>query len=1272
MQFIHKKPVKKLTAMQLVIILLLGLFPGIAPMKAQAAIDPTSVGAANDGVDFTATGLLAPNSRIYYGYTNFLVRTTPTRDTEDRPILWRVMGEEKAKYDSTGVAEAADNPDQLVLFSDDVINTNFFDPHPQWSNVWATSYIRKWLNGPSLNGPFMNGAFLGGEQSAIARTLNLQTKDHNLDNTTYTNDYLYLLTTDDFSGDKVTWSSNYTTGKWLGVLPADNIGTLIGGEPIPYFLRSPSWNPNAALGVNVEGTTHSYAYYVDGGNGNSVGIRPAFKLNPSSVVFASVIVPDTGDGMGTVTEDTNYTAAAAGSNHYKLTVLGDDGNGTNPYTLTNLKNDVTHDPVSNNTVISAKARGAFVLSGISSVANGSLDSSYTINYKLVDSNHNIAAYGIANQDASVPGRDLTITLPSTKIDGSSFAANEILTAYVWLQKNHAANSNEASQPLYFKVKLDSTDNIAPVVTAAPPITNNTTGISASSNEPGLIYLIPAATVQSVASFENTIGVSGQKAAVPAADTSVTVPTTGLAEGAYKLYAVDATGNISAALDIAIDNTAPTVALSSSASGTVNAAFQINIIFSKAVNGFDADDIVVGNGKVSNFDATHAPTYTATITPDTSGQEVTVYVAAGAATDAAGNGNTVSNTVRYMYDITKPTVLFGGFTDDQIFTIPPASVTVSVSEAVYSVADGTLVSSSNANALSLLSMEKDGAAFTSYTPSYDETSRTYSLTFDGMLSDGTYKVNVAGNVVKNEMNNTLDAASASFTVAVPVVSDIAANPTSFSSAGGSTTVALTGANLTGQTVNVYLDGTEAATATVSSATSAAATIAIPANAGTRIKTYTMTVYLNGVEVAGKSATVTVSGAPAANHGGGSATAAIGPVIDKNGEPIDPADLDTTKPSVTLEVTPNKDGIAYVSIPASILTSLEGKNATFLFEIKAPYGSYQVPVNLASLIPGLKDLLAASNLNTEDISFKMTLIDKSGNKDIQEAFANGLPNGKVMGAIVDFRIDMINTRTGQIIGTADKFSKALTRAIQMPKNMTGMPAQWGAFRYNASAKKFEFVPAKKAQMDGAWYVMISSYSNSAYVVAQNEASFADAQTHWGKPFIELAAAKGLVSGVGGGLYEPDRSVTRAEFTSMLVQALGRGTSSGSGAAPYDDLKQGAWYFDAVVKAKELGLLSFVKGNSFKPDQPLTREEMASMLAAVIAAQKLPVAKEFVSLDGYKDIGSASPAYLEDIRLMVKLQIMTGTGSNAFGPKGETTRAQAAVVFIRTLQTLGSIDS
>lgn len=142
-------------------------------------------------------------------------------------------------------------------------------------------------------------------------------------------------------------------------------------------------------------------------------------------------------------------------------------------------------------------------------------------------------------------------------------------------------------------------------------------------------------------------------------------------------------------------------------------------------------------------------------------------------------------------------------------------------------------------------------------------------------------------------------------------------------------------------------------------------------------------------------------------------------------------------------------------------------------------------------------------------------------------------------------------------------------------------------------------------------------------------------------------------------------------MLVRALGRGTSTGN-QAPFDDVVPGEWYFDEVVKAKELGLLDFVSLTRFKPDQQLTREEMASMLGAVITLEKLPITVEAVDLDCYKDISSLDTAYLEDVRTMVKLKIMTGTSAETFSPKGETTRAQAAIVFIRTLQALGTIDN
>ena len=134
-----------------------------------------------------------------------------------------------------------------------------------------------------------------------------------------------------------------------------------------------------------------------------------------------------------------------------------------------------------------------------------------------------------------------------------------------------------------------------------------------------------------------------------------------------------------------------------------------------------------------------------------------------------------------------------------------------------------------------------------------------------------------------------------------------------------------------------------------------------------------------------------------------------VTDAKCVSLDPASIDTSKPSFTLEVAP-KDGTACMSAPASTLTELAGKNATFFIEIKTPYGSYQIPVNLASLIPGLTEILAKNNLKAEDISFRITLSDKSGDKDIQAAFANSLPEGNVLGAIVDFDIDIINTSRG----------------------------------------------------------------------------------------------------------------------------------------------------------------------------------------------------------------------------------------------------------------------
>ena len=391
----------------------------------------------------------------------------------------------------------------------------------------------------------------------------------------------------------------------------------------------------------------------------------------------------------------------------------------------------------------------------------------------------------------------------------------------------------------------------------------------------------------------------------------------------------------------------------------------------------------------------------------------------------------------------------------------------------------------------------------------------------------------------------------------------------------------------------------------------------------------------------------------------------PYIDLNGNRFDSSQIDATKQSITLNVMPNDAGSAYASIPASVLADVADINDAFTIEIKAPYGSYLVPVDLASIIIGFEDKLAAFKSNVEDISFKIKLTDLSGVKEMQEAVANHLPYSEVKGAIVDFEVDIVDTNTREKIASADRFSRMIERVISLPDPLT---EYYGAFLLTPSDASF--VPARVGRLHLEPSVTIQSYSNSVYVVVENALEFADVDNHWSKSYVELAAAKGLAEGMGNGKFDPDKTVTRAEFTAMLVRALGRGAYTGS-AARYDDVKPDAWYYSAVTHAKELGLLDFARGTLFAPEKPISREEMASMLAAAISIEKPPVPEVPARLDTYRDMDKMDTAYREDIRLMAGLNIMTGTAVDTFGPKSETTRAQAAVVLIRMLRTLGWIN-
>lgn len=231
-------------------------------------------------------------------------------------------------------------------------------------------------------------------------------------------------------------------------------------------------------------------------------------------------------------------------------------------------------------------------------------------------------------------------------------------------------------------------------------------------------------------------------------------------------------------------------------------------------------------------------------------------------------------------------------------------------------------------------------------------------------------------------------------------------------------------------------------------------------------------------------------------------------------------------------------------------------------------------------------------------------------------------------------------------------------------------------------------------------------------KGEEKFDDISGHWGETYITALANKGMVAGVGDGKFNPDGTVTRAEFLKMAMDAAGivghayrwlnkSGLPSASDAW-ITDVTPEDWYCYYLQSALDKGLIpdamldglketklgeivlveatedkeaetaqawqyepeDLVKGIKFNGNTPITREEMAvvamNCLSYVLKNADKPMEftpypsdkTGFVDSDIYEE-------YVNSIDAAVSYGLVTGMGDGTFRPKNTLTRAQAAVV-------------
>ncbi len=139
---------------------------------------------------------------------------------------------------------------------------------------------------------------------------------------------------------------------------------------------------------------------------------------------------------------------------------------------------------------------------------------------------------------------------------------------------------------------------------------------------------------------------------------------------------------------------------------------------------------------------------------------------------------------------------------------------------------------------------------------------------------------------------------------------------------------------------------------------------------------------------------------------------------------------------------------------------------------------------------------------------------------------------------------------------------------------------------------------------------------YVLEQGPDSYPDLPpSHWAYEAVTFLTDKKVVVGYPDGLYRPDQKVTRGEFATMAIKALGLYEKETPEIFNYKDISK-HWAKRNIQVASYYGLLEGLPGDYFYPNRDVTRIEALSIVLSALAPENInsEQAKHFVSI--YKD--------------------------------------------------------
>lgn len=363
-------------------------------------------------------------------------------------------------------------------------------------------------------------------------------------------------------------------------------------------------------------------------------------------------------------------------------------------------------------------------------------------------------------------------------------------------------------------------------------------------------------------------------------------------------------------------------------------------------------------------------------------------------------------------------------------------------------------------------------------------------------------------------------------------------------------------------------------------------------------------------------------------------------------------DANKSELTFAVTGTADKQIAETEKTKLVINNEVLGAIVASEVSTL--TFETPLSKMSIgketIDELKRLVLDKETDEKkDVAIQVSKVNAADYPDELKKLIGDLP-------VYDFSIMVGDKQLNEISDTPI----SVTLELDVPDLEPSINENQIAGAYITEDGKYKLIPLS-AMIDGK--LVIKTTHNSVYGGLHNKVEFKDV-TGWSEDYIAFLSARGIINGKGDGRFAPKDNITRGEFVKIMAMIADVDVSAYKGSS-FKDVDANKWYAPYIEWAYKNGLVNGIGGGMFAPDRNILREEMAVLLSRF--AEKieftLPQLHEEMK---FKDSSEIAEYARASVKLIQKAGIISGRPDGKFAPKDNASREEAAKVFTELIKT------